>query len=465
MSDVRTFRAASMREALDLVRQDLGADAVILHTKQITGRRSLLPWRRRRPEVQITASCDVNVRTPEAAPLPAAAGHAGAVAPYHSTTATPGSYASPGEEDDGVIADFSRMPPVVGGRAAGTAGVSPRGEATFGEVIRRRAFDWPLPEPGQPQAEAPPAAPPAPPRVTESSHTTQLARKLARIESMLAEMGRADAPARGEIPPELFQVYTDLIDAEMEQDLARTLIGELAGMGHREALQKPAEVHAMLAAVLERRLQCSGPIQVTPGHRKIIALAGATGVGKTTTIAKLAANFRLRDEVRVGLVTVDTYRIAAVEQLRTYAEIIDLPMRVVTGPGEMQQALDELSGLDLVLIDTAGRSPRDDLQIEELRHLLDAAAVDEVHLVLSLTAGVQSLRSSIEKFAPVRPSRLILTKLDEATGMGPLLSVASLPELPVSYLTTGQGVPDDIEPAGETRLARLILGDDSRPGR
>src|SRR5258707_11042038 len=107
--------------------------------------------------------------------------------------------------------------------------------------------------------------------------------------------------------------------------------------------------------MVESEHRCPPPIGTTPGRRRVVALVGATGVGKTTTIAKLAANFRLREGIRMGLVTVDTYRIAAVDQLRTYAEIIDLPMRVVTNPREMRQALDELTGLDLVLIDTAGR--------------------------------------------------------------------------------------------------------------
>ena len=114
-----------------------------------------------------------------------------------------------------------------------------------------------------------------------------------------------------------------------------------------------------------------------------MALVGPTGVGKTTTIAKLAANYRLREKKRVGLITVDTYRIAAVEQLRTYADIIDLPMEVVSTPREMREAVARMRNLDLVLMDTAGRSPRDEIKIQELRSLLAEAEADEVHLVLS----------------------------------------------------------------------------------
>ena len=113
-----------------------------------------------------------------------------------------------------------------------------------------------------------------------------------------------------------------------------------------------------------------------------MALVGPTGVGKTTTIAKLAANYRLKEKRRVGLITVDTYRIAAVEQLRTYADIIDLPMQVVSTPREMREAVGRMDNLDLILLDTAGRSPKDEVRIQELRAFLTEADADEVHLVL-----------------------------------------------------------------------------------
>ena len=258
----------------------------------------------------------------------------------------------------------------------------------------------------------------------------------------------------------MFEVYTQLIDADMEGDVARELMCALRDSSSAEQIADPGESLALLSSMIEAEVRCAMPIMPQPGRRKVVALVGPTGVGKTTTIAKLAANFRLRDGIRMGLVTVDTYRIAAVEQLRTYAEIIDLPMKVVTTPLEMRQALDELSGLDLVLIDTAGRSPRDDLKIQELQSLLSEADVDEVHVVMSLTSSVRSISMTCDQFAAVSPTALILTKLDEAPGMGSLLSVARQVALPVSYLTTGQDVPEDIESADPQRVSRLVLGQD-----
>ena len=124
-------------------------------------------------------------------------------------------------------------------------------------------------------------------------------------------------------------------------------------------------------------------------------------MGKTTTIAKLAANYHLKEKLRVGLITVDTYRIAAVEQLRTYADIIDLPMQVVSTPREMREAVGRMDNLDLILLDTAGRSPKDEVRIQELRAFLTEADADEVHLVLSSVASARVLEQTAERFAAV----------------------------------------------------------------
>jgi flagellar biosynthesis protein FlhF len=315
---------------------------------------------------------------------------------------------------------------------------------------------------GPRQATAPsvtPSATAAGPALTEQQ--TAIARQLSSIQQMVTQLTRESLQKVEDMPGELFQLYTELIDVEVEEDLARDLIHQLKRDAGAEKIADASASKARLRGMVEGEVRCAAPIGTAQGRRRVVALVGPTGVGKTTTIAKLAANFRLRDGIRMGLVTVDTYRIAAVEQLRTYAEIIDLPMKVVTSPREMRRALDELSGLDLVLIDTAGRSPRDELKIQELKSLLAEAQVDEVHLVLSLVASPKSLQATAEKFAPAGTTAMILTKLDEAVGMGSLLSVARRVPLPVSYLTTGQDVPDDIEHASARRVARLILGEES----
>ena len=164
-----------------------------------------------------------------------------------------------------------------------------------------------------------------------------------------------------------------------------------------------------------RELRIGSPIRTQPGDRRVVALVGPTGVGKTTTVAKLAAGFRIEARRRVGLLTIDTFRIAAVQQLKAYAEIMDLPMEVVEKPDHMRPALERLGDVDLVLIDTAGRSPRSDARIDQLVELLRSAQPDETHLVLSATSSASTIQSAL---ARVRAGAADRRHSDEA-GRGP----------------------------------------------
>ncbi len=188
----------------------------------------------------------------------------------------------------------------------------------------------------------------------------------------------------------------------MPEVLARRLVRYVAERLEPDEAHRPDAIRDALCEAVEACVPTAPPIAAVAGTRRVVALVGPTGVGKTTTVAKLAANFKLAHGFRPGLVTVDTYRIAAVEQLRTYAEIIDLPLAVANAPGEMRRAIDELGDVDLVLIDTAGRSPRDEVKIRELADFLAEARPDEVHLVLSAVAGERSLRAAVERFARVQ---------------------------------------------------------------
>ncbi len=226
--------------------------------------------------------------------------------------------------------------------------------------------------------------------------------QISELQALVADLCRRSRGAgHQELPESLFRLYTDLIEAEVSDGVARDLLERLRRETTEGEREDTIMLRSRLARMIESDIAVAGPIHVETGRRRLVALVGPTGVGKTTTIAKLAANFRLREKKRVGLITVDTYRIAAVEQLRTYADIIDLPMHVVSTPREMRDAVNSLSSMDLVLLDTAGRSPHDDVKIQELKSFLLEAAADEVHLVLSATAGAASLEKTAKQFAAV----------------------------------------------------------------
>jgi flagellar biosynthesis protein FlhF len=307
----------------------------------------------------------------------------------------------------------------------------------------------------QPKAGVPAAQPAATAGVLSSRFGEDLGRLHSMVET-LSRHGHIDH-LLPDLPSALVPTYSQLIEADVPEVLTRRLMRYIDEALEPDQLHDAESVRAALREAVEQCIPIAPPIRAIPGTRRIVALVGPTGVGKTTTVAKLAANFKLAHGARVGLITVDTYRIAAVEQLKTYAEIIDLPLSVVNDPAEMPRALEDLGAVDLVFIDTAGRSPRDEVKIRELGEFLLQARPDEVHLVLSAVAGHRSLRAALERFASVQVDRLILTKLDEADSLGGVLAALGFSNRPVSYLTTGQAVPDDIEPADRRRLARLIL--------
>ena len=288
--------------------------------------------------------------------------------------------------------------------------------------------------------------------------------KMDRIERMVeALLARApDGPAGG-VPPELRSVYERLIDQEVAADIAAALLGEVREDLTGEQLADADLVSRRLRERVVRRITIAEePAEADAGARRVVALVGPTGVGKTTTIAKLAADFKLRRNKRVGLVTVDSYRIAAVDQLKTYADIIEAPLRVALSPGELHQAVHALADVDVVLVDTAGRSQNDRLRLNQLRGFLGGVGEAEIHLLIPATAARRCAERVLERFQAVGANRIILTKLDEAETFGGILNTAWAADMPFSYVTMGQSVPEDITRADAGRLASRVLGEPTR---
>jgi flagellar biosynthesis protein FlhF len=227
------------------------------------------------------------------------------------------------------------------------------------------------------------------------------------------------------------------------------------------AAKKTLEPGALPGRVQEQLLQkFSEGVEVThPGSqgKRAWALVGPTGAGKTTTIAKLAAHFSLKLARKVTLITVDTYRIGAVEQLQTYGRILGLPCRVASQPEELKPLVEGLGDDELALIDTAGSSPHNRAMLQELQDFLTVSPVIGSHLVLSATTKESDLRSTIERFGCLSLESYVCTKLDETEALIPLFNQLVPQRRPLSYLTSGQRVPEDLEPATKTRIAQLIL--------
>ncbi len=495
---LKTFTAETMAQALAQVRKDLGKDAMILHTRSyrvgswlglggknmveitasspttagIASRTRTMP-RVEQPAKQAPASKP----QPETAPeivvqrgrtLTRQRLAASTVEAKPSYAASPGTGSHRDSENEQTVDE---------------RGLEGR-DALFGEQADRKPRANPvLPKPRMAQPQARPRPEPEPRKVEPKPSQVpqgENAELRAQLESMQKMMGQVLESTRktavavntgsndgglpsGEMPQPLFAIYRQLMDNDVPVDLADRLVGLVRDRLDRVELSDPVVVRQAMLREIERTIRTRSESLLNIDHHsstdrpRVIALVGPTGVGKTTTVAKLAATYKLRHQKRVGLITSDTYRIAAVEQLKTYAGIIGLPLKVANTPQEMAEAVESLRDCDIVVVDTAGRSQNDQRRLDELAEFAAAAAPDETHLVLSTTVGDNVLRKTAERFRALGPDRCILTKLDEAVTTGPIAGLCDRIGLPLSFVTVGQEVPDDLEPARADRLARCVL--------
>lgn len=208
--------------------------------------------------------------------------------------------------------------------------------------------------------------------------------------------------------------------------------------------------------LLEKEIDIS-----TNNLRGKVVLVGPTGVGKTTTIAKLAGRLALIEKKKVGLITIDTYRIGAVEQLKTYAEIMNIPFKVVITLKEMEGAVKELESCDVILVDTTGRSSKNTMQISELRAFIQKVNADHIMLVMSGTTKNRDIQTILEGYNELAYEELIITKLDETSTYGCVYNIVKRSNKPIAYITTGQDVPDDIKVPSKNEIEKLILGEET----
>ncbi len=278
-----------------------------------------------------------------------------------------------------------------------------------------------------------------------------LQNQLAEMKYLLEEMSKNTT--KGIVPPTL---QSAMQKQGVSQRILDDMVSKLSGT-EIFAPQNSVKARKAMEKYIRKAIRIANGITLYSDKPKVVALIGPTGVGKTTTLAKIAARFVLEQGAKVALITADTYRISAVEQLKTYSDILGLPLEIVYNPQALKDAIAKHSDKQLILLDTAGRSQYNSYQMDELKELLDIDVEIEKHLVMSATTKTSDGMELLENFAVCRPDRVIFTKVDETMTHGLILNILQRRKAALSYLTNGQSVPDDMEPASVEKLAELLL--------
>ena len=266
-----------------------------------------------------------------------------------------------------------------------------------------------------------------------------------QIAEMREALARIDSTMKtsGAQPPSA--VVERLIANGVARNLAESFVSQ----------EDLGQDRSRILEVLARRVRASGPLKCDSGQARV-ALVGPTGAGKTTTAAKLAAQYALIHKNSVALLTLDTYRVGAVEQLGAYARILDLPLEVAMCPEDVDAQIAKHQDKDIIIIDTVGRSPRNRREMGDLNRLLVPSCPTETHLVISASSSPAAQKEAVDAFSRLSADRLILTKADECPQLGCILNLAATSLLPFSYVAFGQEVPDDIGLADEQWLSQLV---------
>ena len=254
-------------------------------------------------------------------------------------------------------------------------------------------------------------------------------------------------------------IYQQMLANEVDKEIADSIMEEV-----NRSLPEDALLDQILANIYQKIILMIGQpylIDAKPKDKTIfIFFLGSTGVGKTTTIAKIASKLKLEEKANIVLVTADTYRIAAVEQLKTYANILSVPLKVIYSPKELEESMEELSQYDICLVDTAGRSHKDKEQMNDIRELMEQIPIAERQIYLVLNAGTKynDLQEIASTYSSFTDYSIIFTKLDETSSAGAMLNIKMKTKCPLSYVTWGQNVPDDIGEIDPQKVAKQLLG-------
>lgn len=428
---VKRYVVDSMPDALQKIRSDLGKDAVILNTKEIRTGGFLGMFGKKK--IEVIAAIDGANAKPTVAPQRIAP-----QPPPQPKVSSQGAQLLNNLHQS----DFPDVPDVLVAAAKKSELVAVNAAPVADKVLN----------PVQHQAYSPSSVQTS---ARASVKDEQLMDELKQMKEMMKKL--TQVTDEGKLPEALQKLEQRLYDQEVNPTLVRQIMDEV--ISDFQLADEPVteeSAHLLVRSKLGQIFQTDHSKHIS-AQTRVVHFVGPTGVGKTTTIAKLAAEQVLKYHRKVGFITSDTYRIAAIEQLKTYATILNVPLEVVFSPQDLTKAFQNLAECDIIFMDTAGRNFRNEMYVSELNSLLKTQGNSETILVLSLTTKYRDLRAITNNFSKFKLDKVLFTKMDETDSYGAILNVVHEFSLKLSYVTTGQSVPDDIAEMNEWQIIDLLL--------
>jgi flagellar biosynthesis protein FlhF len=413
---IKKFVAANIKEATAQMRNELGENAIILHTRKVpkSGMLKSLGGE----SVEITAAIDDQ-------PLPG------------TETRLPQTYSRRTVQQNFKPSNSERVDDAPENVFDDLKNISGEFEQRFAETKSQKNL---------------------PPRAKETSDIVQLKSDVEEVKLMLQSItNQLNFKHFGEMPELVKEVYLSLLQQDIDEKIVLEITNKIVKKFTVEKSLSKINIEHLVMKAIADGIVIASEQKSEPKKTKVVVLVGPTGVGKTTTIAKLAATEKLVHGKNVALISCDTYRIGAIEQLKTFAVIADIPMNVVYRPADLPAAIKKFQKFDVIFIDTVGRGQRAKKDLLDLKKIVHSSKADEVHLVLSAQTNTATLLDIVERYDVVSPTHLLFSKLDEAAIFGPLYNIAQKTKMPVSFFTTGQAVPDDISAADGTKFAAMLF--------
>lgn len=415
---MKVFHADTMHDAIRAIKEELGPDALILSTKRV--RRGSLPFSLfGRSLLEVTAATD--------------------------------------SIDDQAVPDHQATPHVTQDEALSVESQRERSPA-FHDTLSALLHSNKPSESGGTNVRFPSPTTKSEPRSASQGRFRHLKNELLDLQQLLTSSLPDESQTAGSsFPAPLARACRLLVAQGLRPSTAESLCLALRRHLSQESLQSDREIQDALHRLCVEQIRVSGPLLDAANDYKVALFVGPSGAGKTTTIVKLAAHYRLQENRSVALITLDTCRMAAVEHLRMYANVLGVPLETAQTTADVVEGIRRHRKASLIMIDTPGFGPHETAQLMNLGQLKDSCGSIDTHLVLSATTRMQDLRRTVARHGACAPSRLLFTKLDETEEYGNLFELAYQTTLPLSYWSNGQRVPEDFELADSARLADLLL--------